>query len=140
MGKRKAAVPDISIAKCGYSLLLEIIASKWAVLAIYAMEGGAVRYGEFLRRIEGISKKMLTQTLRQLERDGLLERDVHDTIPPGVEYRLTPLGRSLLIPLRHMKSWAVDHYPLVREARDAYDKRSDQDAGSEREEQHSSRG
>ncbi|TYP79625.1 winged helix-turn-helix transcriptional regulator [Paenibacillus methanolicus] len=133
MGKRKAAEPDISIAKCGYRLLLEIIGSKWAVLAIYAMEGGDVRYGEFLRRIEGISKKMLTQTLWQLERDGLLERDIHDTVPPGVEYRLTPLGRSLLVPLRHMKSWAIDHYPLVRKARDAFDQRADLVAGGETE-------
>ncbi|MFB9329046.1 winged helix-turn-helix transcriptional regulator [Paenibacillus aurantiacus] len=124
MGKRKAVEPDISIAKCRYSLLLEIIASKWAVLAIYAMEGGAVRYGEFLRRIEGVSKKMLTQTLRQLERDGLLEREIHDTVPPGVEYRLTPLGQSLIVPLRHMKTWAIAHYPLVREARDDYDRRA----------------
>ncbi|MBD2869034.1 helix-turn-helix transcriptional regulator [Paenibacillus sp. IB182493] len=101
-----------------------MISSKWVVLVIYAMEDGPVRYGEFSRRIEGISKKMLTQTLRQLERDGLIERDIHPTVPPAVEYRLTALGESLLPFMRQLKTWAAANLPLVEAARTRFDAQS----------------
>ncbi|WP_235550170.1 winged helix-turn-helix transcriptional regulator [Paenibacillus sp. Soil724D2] len=113
--------PDISLRVCGYSRMLEIISSKWTVLVFYALENGSARYGEMGRRIEGISKKMLTQTLRQLERDGLVMRHLTPTIPPRVDYSLTPLGESLLKPMQELKKWTVDHYSDVEQARDHYD-------------------
>jgi DNA-binding HxlR family transcriptional regulator len=117
----KANHPDISLKVCGYSRMLEIISSKWTVLVFYALENGSARYGEMGRRIEGISKKMLTQTLRQQERDGLVMRHLTPTIPPRVDYSLTPLGESLLKPMQELKKWTVDNYSDVEQARDRYD-------------------
>lgn len=85
-----AVEPDISLSICGYSKVLDIISNKWTALVIYAMEEGIIRYSDIRRRIEGISKKMLTQTLRQLERDGLVKREITPSVPPIVEYSLTP--------------------------------------------------
>lgn len=113
---------DISIAKCGYRRVLEIISNKWAALVIYALEDGTLRYGEVRRRIEGISQKMLTQTLKQLERDGLIRREVKPMIPPVVEYSLTELGDTLTPCMRMLKSWALEHYPMVIQAREEYDR------------------
>lgn len=117
----KTGQPDISISACGYSKVLEIISNKWTALVIYAMEDGIIRYGEIGRRIEGISKKMLTQTLRQLERDGLVQRDITPSVPPIVEYSLTPLGETLLQPMRELKQWTRANYSLVEQARATYD-------------------
>lgn len=117
----KPILPDISISACGYSRVLEIVSNKWTALVIYALEDGSIRYGEIGRRIEGISKKMLTQTLRQLERDGLVQRDITPSIPPIVAYSLTPLGETLLQPMRDLNRWTRDHYSLVEHARAAFD-------------------
>ncbi|WP_326073251.1 winged helix-turn-helix transcriptional regulator [Paenibacillus alba] len=117
----KGNQPDISIKVCGYSKMLEIISSKWTVLVFYALENGSARYGEMGRRIEGISKKMLTQTLRQLERDGLVMRHLTPTIPPRVDYSLTPLGESMLKPMFELKKWAIDNFAIVEQARDRFD-------------------
>lgn len=116
-----AVQPDISISICGYSKVLEIISNKWTALVIYAMEDGIIRYSDIRRRIEGISKKMLTQTLRQLERDGLVQREITPAIPPIVEYSLTPLGISLLEPMRALNQWTNINYSLVEQARTAFD-------------------
>lgn len=113
--------PVISVAACSYSQVLEIVANKWTSLVIYAMEEGTIRYGEIMRRIEGISQKMLTQTLKQLERDGLVHRNVIPAVPPIVEYSLTPLGESLLPCMRMLKEWARVHYAKVEQSREAYD-------------------
>ncbi|MCR2805977.1 winged helix-turn-helix transcriptional regulator [Paenibacillus soyae] len=115
--------PVISVAACSYSHVLEIVANKWTSLVIYAMEDGTIRYGEMMRRIEGISQKMLTQTLKKLERDGLVHRNVIPAVPPIVEYSLTPLGESLLPSMRMLKEWAKNHYAEVEESREAYDSR-----------------
>ncbi|MEK3723602.1 winged helix-turn-helix transcriptional regulator [Paenibacillus sp. FSL H8-0034] len=123
----KPIQPDISISVCGYSKVLEIISNKWTALVIYSLEDGTIRYGEMRRRIEGISKKMLTQTLRQLERDGLVQRDITPSIPPIVAYSLTPLGETLLQPMRELKQWTSDHYSLVENARAAYDQSHSQE-------------
>ncbi|MED4750533.1 helix-turn-helix domain-containing protein [Brevibacillus choshinensis] len=114
--------PDISLTVCSYSRVLEIISNKWSALVIYALEDGSVRYGEMSRRIEGISKKMLTQTLRQLERDGLVHRELIPSMPPIVEYSLTPLGQSLILPMHELKRWTNEHYAQVEQARAEYDK------------------
>ncbi|MNF86606.1 HTH-type transcriptional activator HxlR [compost metagenome] len=112
---------DISIEGCTYSQVLEIVSNKWTALVIYSLENGTVRYGEIMGRIEGISQKMLTQTLRQLERDGLVSRKVTPTVPPIVEYTLTPLGESLVSCMRMLRDWAFDHFSFVQKAREEYD-------------------
>lgn len=88
------------------------------MLVIYALSNRKRRHGELKRLIGGISQKMLTQTLRALERDGLVERSVYDVVPPRVEYALTPLGRTLLQPLSAICRWAQNHLPQVRSARE----------------------
>ncbi|WP_227793497.1 winged helix-turn-helix transcriptional regulator [Paenibacillus guangzhouensis] len=121
----KTKQPDISLAICGYSRVLEIISDKWTALIIYALENGGVRYGEIERRIEGISKKMLTQTLRKLEWNGLVQRHITPTVPPMVEYSLTSLGGSLLQPMRELRQWGRDNYWHVEEARANYEAMSE---------------
>jgi DNA-binding HxlR family transcriptional regulator len=101
--------------------LLDMVASKWTALAIGAMENGPVRFGEMKRELEGISQKMLTQTLRALERDGLVTRTVYPTVPLRVEYELTELGRSVIEPLATLRAWAQQNYDSVAEARETFD-------------------
>jgi DNA-binding HxlR family transcriptional regulator len=101
---------------------LERIADKWTLVAIDALdEGGTLRFGELRRRMGPISQKMLTKTLRQLERDGLVVRTVHPEVPPRVEYRLTPLGRGLGEAVCGVWRWAARHVADVERARRAYD-------------------
>ncbi|WP_229263519.1 winged helix-turn-helix transcriptional regulator [Cohnella cholangitidis] len=113
--------PDISHEACSYSHVLEIISNKWTALVIYAMEDGTIRYGEIKRRIEGVSQKMLTQTLKQLERDGIVARKLTLSVPPIAEYSLSPLGESLIPLLKMLQVWAADNFRAVREAREQYD-------------------
>jgi DNA-binding HxlR family transcriptional regulator len=115
--------PDVSINACAYRRVLEIISSKWIVLVMHVLEDGCKWYGEIARRIEGVSQKMLTQTLRQLERDGLVSRRGHPTIPPAVDYALTPLGESLMEVVRGFRDWTRVYYPQVERAREEYDRR-----------------
>jgi DNA-binding HxlR family transcriptional regulator len=110
--------PDVFNANCDSRQVLALIADRWSMLVIYALSRHARRHGELKRMIGGISQKMLTQTLRALERDGLVERTVHDVVPPRVDYALTPLGRTLLQPLSAICRWAQDHLPQVRSARE----------------------
>ncbi|OBZ07700.1 helix-turn-helix domain-containing protein [Bacillus sp. FJAT-26390] len=119
--------PDLSITACSYSRVLEIISNKWSALVLYALADGTLRYGEVRRRIEGISQKMLTQTLRQLERDGLIGRDVTPSVPPIVDYSLTPLGDTLINTMTHLKLWTAEYYPLVQQAREQYDRINGED-------------
>jgi len=130
----QAKQADISITACSYRRVLEIISNKWSALVIYALEDGSLRYGEVRRRIEGVSQKMLTQTLRQLERDGLVRREVTPSVPPVVDYSLTPLGETLINTLRHLKLWTAEYYPLVEKARAEYDWVNGGDALKERPE------
>ncbi|MCK6073221.1 winged helix-turn-helix transcriptional regulator [Paenibacillus silvae] len=120
----KTKQSDISLSNCGYSKVLDIISDKWTALVIYAMENGKIRYGEMLRRVEGISKKMLTQTVRKLERDGLVQRHITPTVPITVEYSLTTLGEILLQPMKELRQWGREHYDQVVEARVQYDSAS----------------
>lgn len=102
---------------CSTRKTLELIADKWTVLVVHALGEGTRRYSELQKMVEGITHKMLTQTLRRLEADGLLERKVYPVIPPHVEYTLTPLGESLLVPLSALCAWAENHYHEVEQAR-----------------------
>ena len=118
----KTKQPIITTSNCTYSRMLDLISNKWTVLIIYALENGSMRYGELCRQIEGVSKKMLTQTLRQMERDGFVRREVTASVPPIVDYSLTPLGETLIPPLKHLTQWTKDHYAHVDQARVEFDK------------------
>lgn len=107
---------------CPSRALLDRIGDRWTVLVIGALGEGTRRFSEVARRVQGVSQKMLTQTLRSLERDGLVERRVHPVIPPKVEYSLTAEGRSLLGVTRSLERWAVEHYPAIASARVVYDR------------------
>lgn len=102
---------------CMSHTVLEMLASKWVYLVVGALKPGRRRYGEIARKVEGITPKMLTQTLRVLERDGLVRREVFPVIPPHVEYELTELGRNLGELLGQIRIWAERYAPEIREAR-----------------------
>ena len=102
---------------CHTRQALELIGDKWTVLLLHALTDGTLRYGQLKRVVEGITHKMLAQTLRQLEYDGLVERIVYAVIPPKVEYRLSPLGQTLVPILGQLCGWAEQHFPAVLSAR-----------------------
>ena len=106
---------------CPSRQILDRIGDTWSVLVVMMLADGPQRYTALSRRIEGVSPKMLTQTLRGLERDGLISRTVHAEVPPRVDYELTDLGRSLLGLVRGLEQWAVTHIDDVLAARRAYD-------------------
>jgi len=108
---------DVMSEACPSRAVLDRIADKWTALIIHALSGGTLRYGELQRRVGGISQKMLTQTLRSLENDGLVGRVVYPVVPPMVEYSLTPLGRSLQEPLSAICRWAERNLPRMLENR-----------------------
>ena len=112
---------DAYLAACPSRLLLDRISDKWVTLVICSLEDGPQRFSEVSRRLAGVSQKMLTQTLRTLERDGLVTRTVTASVPLRVDYALTPLGQSLLEPIKHVKAWAERHVPEVLEAQRGYD-------------------
>ncbi|QOR70494.1 helix-turn-helix transcriptional regulator [Ruania alkalisoli] len=116
---------DAYLSNCPSRQLLDRISNKWVTLVICALgEEGTMRYSEIARRLAGVSQKMLTQTLRSLERDGLVMREVTPSVPVRVDYSLTALGNSLLGTIQHVKSWAEEHMTGVDEARRRYDGRS----------------
>jgi DNA-binding HxlR family transcriptional regulator len=100
-----------------------LLSSKWSVDLLLALGDGTRRYHELLEDLEPISEKVLTQTLRAMERDGLVARRVHAEVPPRVEYALTPLGATLAPPLKALGSWSVTHGKRVDEARERFDER-----------------
>jgi DNA-binding HxlR family transcriptional regulator len=102
---------------------LELAANKWALLILPALREGPVRNNELLRRVAGISQKMLTQTLRELERNGLVVRNDRHSVPPHVEYALTEVGRSLAEAFAAIGGWAEAHHRDLADARDAFDAR-----------------
>ena len=111
--------PNVLNQNCESRQALDRIADKWTCLIVYGLLEGPRRHGELKRMIEGISQKMLTQTLRSMEADGLVTRTVIDVIPPHVEYGLTPLGQTLSGPLVAICRWAMDHLPEMQAARQA---------------------
>lgn len=117
--------PEISVcnAQCPSRQVLDLIADKWTAIIIYRLSKGTRRYSQLQREIGGISQKMLTQTLRRLERDGIVSRLVYPVVPPMVEYSLTPLGETLIEPLCQLCKWAETHIPEVEIARDRYERK-----------------
>ncbi|WP_031478124.1 winged helix-turn-helix transcriptional regulator [Streptomyces bicolor] len=112
---------DAFLKSCPTNQLLDRISDKWVSLVVAALATGPMRYSDLGRKIAGVSPKMLTQTLRSLERDGLLTRTVTPSVPVRVDYELTPLGRNLALLLTAVKDWAETHFDEVREARERYD-------------------
>ncbi len=128
---RNCPEPEVFIANCPTQQVLETIADKWSVIIIYALSKTETRrYSELQRLIGGISQKMLTQTLRKLERDGLVDRHVYPVVPPKVEYSLTPLGKTLTELLKAICKWAEVHLDEIEAARVRYDEGSDRSLDS----------
>ncbi|NDL60722.1 winged helix-turn-helix transcriptional regulator [Phytoactinopolyspora mesophila] len=127
---RAKAEYNVFLAVCPSRQLLDRLSDKWVVLVLCALGGdgggspgvpASMRYSELSRLIAGVSQKMLTQTLRSLERDGLVTRTVTPTVPVTVDYALTALGLSLYQTTRQLRSWAQDHMEAVQAHRDEYD-------------------
>ena len=112
---------------CPTRLALDRIADKWTVLIVGRLATGTKRFGELRRDITGISPKVLTQKLRELERDGVLTRKIYASVPLKVEYKLTPLGRTLISLLDSIRVWAENHIEPMLEAQATYDQRSQED-------------
>jgi len=110
-------------ANCPVRDVLDRVGEKWTLLILVALAGEPQRFSALQRDVGDISKRMLTQTLRMLERDGLVERTVYPTKPPSVDYRLTALGRSALNPLASLIGWASESHDEIRAARAEYDER-----------------
>jgi DNA-binding HxlR family transcriptional regulator len=106
---------------CQVRQILDRIADKWSLLVIALLDEKTLRFGELVREIDGISKRMLTVTLRNLERDGLVLRTVYPEVPPRVEYVLTPLGRTLLGTTQALVSWSEEHQEQIAEARQRFE-------------------
>ena len=114
---------EVYQGNCPTREILNRIADKWTTLLIGLLaQSESRRFNELRRAIGGISQKMLTQTLRDMERDGLVRRKIYAEIPPRVEYSLTPLGKTLCEPLDALRKWAQDHLEEVRAAQGAFDK------------------
>jgi DNA-binding HxlR family transcriptional regulator len=103
--------------------ILGIVGDKWTILIVMVLAGGPRRFNDIKRTVGGISQQMLTRTLKALERDGTVSRTVHPTVPPQVEYALTPLGHSLATPLRALGTWARGHLDEIDANRARYDAR-----------------
>src|SRR5215469_11685182 len=123
METKQQTQPDIFRADCLSRQVLELIADEWTPLVFYALEEGTMRFSQLLKRIDGISQKMLTQTLREMERNGLVQRVVYPVVPPVVEYSLTPLGQTLREPINALRTWAYGHLQEVALSRREYDQR-----------------
>ncbi|MBT2233111.1 helix-turn-helix domain-containing protein [Nonomuraea sp. NEAU-A123] len=112
---------DAYFAECPSRKLLDRLSDKWVTLVLTGLAGGPRRYSDLSRRIAGVSQKMLTQTLRGLERDGLVRRTVTPSVPVRVDYELTPLGESLMPLVAAIKGWAEANIQTVEAARKTYD-------------------
>ncbi|QGZ96125.1 winged helix-turn-helix transcriptional regulator [Terricaulis silvestris] len=108
------------LEQCPVRDVLDQIGDKWSTLLMLTLAERAHRFGDLRRAVPDISQRMLTQTLRDLQRDGLISRTVHPTVPPSVEYKLTTLGQSLLEPLAHLIRWAEANHAAIRTARAAF--------------------
>jgi len=122
--EQQGVPPNVLSKDCPSNSVLEMVAGKWRVLVLYALRNGKLRYSELEGTVEGISQKMLTQTLRELERSGLVKRTVYPVVPPHTEYELTPLGKSLEDIVYRLGGWALENMQEVLTARKAYDARN----------------
>lgn len=118
-----APPPNVYSSHCPSRKLLALLSDKWSLLILPALKDGPKRNAELLRLIDGVSQKMLTQTLRHLERSGLIIRHDFAEVPPRVEYSLSPLGESLAVVFIAVDHWVHDHFAAVQAAQDAFDRR-----------------
>jgi DNA-binding HxlR family transcriptional regulator len=109
---------------CPSRVLFDQIADKWSMMVLTVLDSGPMRFNAIKRHLEGVTQKALTQCLRRLERNGLLSRRVIPVSPVGVEYEITPLGRSLQDPFKALYKWTMDHLDTVETARRQFDERS----------------
>ena len=112
---------DVMVATCPSRTSLAKIANKWTAMIVIALSNGPLRFGALREAVDGISGKVLTETLRDLERDGIVSRTMYNEMPPRVEYELTPLGQTLREPLTALGRWAEKHIEDVLRAREDYD-------------------
>jgi DNA-binding HxlR family transcriptional regulator len=122
---------DVFNSQCPTREVLDRIADKWSVLIIQRLSGGTLRFAQIRRSVDGISQKVLTNTLRGLERDGILTRRIYASVPPRVEYSLTDLGRSLVGLVAGICSWAESNIEQVQAARATYDQTPLEDLAAE---------
>lgn len=122
MKKQKEIEKLLGLDLCPTRTVLAQISDKWSLIVIIVLGDEEYRFSELVKKIPDISQRMLTQTLRKLERDGLLQRRVTATIPPRVDYKMTALGLSLSEPLNSMSKWAEDNQSTVLAARKRFDK------------------
>lgn len=113
--------PDVFAKDCASRVVLDRIGDKWSVLVVVALADGALRFSQLRARLDGVTPKVLTQTVRALERDGLLTRTIYAEVPPRVEYDLTELGRDLLAPVDAVRVWAEEHVGRITAHRAAFD-------------------
>jgi DNA-binding HxlR family transcriptional regulator len=116
---------SVLMARCYSREVLDLIADKWTALIFALLEKQPTRFNELQRAIEGISHKMLTQTLRNLERRGIVERTVTPTLPPAVEYSLSPLGITLIPLMAALRQWAENHMEEVEQALQVYEEKEE---------------
>src|SRR6267143_396930 len=117
--------PDLPEECRAVGTVLSLVGDKWSVMIIVILGSGPMRFTEIKRAVGGISQRMLTLTLRGLERDGLVTRTQFEKIPPRVDYELTDLGRGLWQPVEALGKWAADHQPEIEDARARFDRRNE---------------
>ncbi|MGE3961159.1 MAG: winged helix-turn-helix transcriptional regulator [Dehalococcoidia bacterium] len=122
--ERRGGAPPPSLDECPIREVLDRVGDKWSVYVVHLLGDGTKRFSELKRSIEGISQRMLTVTLRGLERDGLVTRTIYPEVPPRVEYALTPLGETLLSTVCQLVAWAEEHRGDIDAARIRYDDRA----------------
>jgi DNA-binding HxlR family transcriptional regulator len=115
---------DAYLRGCASRAVLDLLTNKWVCLVIGALRPGTMRFGELRRRLDGITQKMLTQTLRDLERAGLVHRAVYPSVPPRVEYSLTPLGDNVGGLMDAIRVWSETHIDDIRSAQEEYDRKA----------------
>jgi DNA-binding HxlR family transcriptional regulator len=116
--------PERSHANCPIGDLLARLGDKWSMLVLVTLakaDNHCLRFSELMREVEGISQRMLTTTLRHLERDGILTRQIYPEVPPRVEYTVTARGKEMLIPVQQLVQWIVQEWPEIEQSRAEYD-------------------
>lgn len=117
--------PYVFDQPCPIRDVLDRIGDRWSLLVLAALSDGTLRFSALARTIGDISKQMLSRTLKHLEQDGLIRRTLYPEVPPRVEYELTDMGRSFLVPLRGLVAWADEHHRAICEAREDYTSKTD---------------
>ena len=126
LGHMDVATGTVHSAACRpVAPVLARVGDKWSILVVMILSEGTCRFNELKRKVDGISQRMLTLTLRGLERDGLVTRTMYPTIPPRVDYALTDLGRSLRVPVIALGLWAMENMDAMAQAQAAFDARED---------------